>query len=76
MFFAKIVRIQPNVVEDQQPQPLVWGSHSLAELIINAMYDEIVHWLKNIFLPPLGKAGKLYICGTTRLLRCGQSSYS
>ena len=66
---SSVVRSQPNV-EVQQPQPLVWGSHSLAdvELIINATYDEIVHWRKNIFLLPSGKAGKLYIRETTRLL--------
>ena len=63
------MRIQPNV-EIQQPQPLVGGSYSLADidLIINAMYDEIVHWRKNLFLMPSGKVGKLFIRETTHLL--------
>ena len=66
---SSVVRIQPNV-EVLQPQPLVWGSHSLADiqLIVNATYDEIVHWRKNIFLLPSGKAGKQFIRETTRLL--------
>ena len=52
------------------PEPLFWGSHTLRdiELIINATYDEIVHWRKNLFMLPSGAAGKLYIRETTRLL--------
>ena len=66
---SSVVRIQPNV-EVLQPQPLVWGSHSLADiqLIVNATHDEIVHWRKNLFLMPSGKVGKQFIRETTHLL--------
>ena len=53
-----------------QVQPLVWGSYTLQdiELIINATYDEVVHWRKNIFMLPSGAAGKAFIRETTRFL--------
>ena len=38
------------------------------ELIINATYDEIVHWRRNIFMLPSVAAGKAFIRETTRLL--------
>ena len=38
------------------------------ELIINATYDEVVHWRRNLFMLPSGASGKLFIRETTRLL--------
>ena len=45
-----------------QVQPLVWGSYTLQdiELIINATYDEVVQWRKNIFMLPSGAEGKAF----------------
>ena len=60
-----IIPVQPLAV-----QPLVWGSYTLEdlELIVNATYDEIVRWRKNVFMLPSGAAGKAFIRETTRLL--------
>ena len=60
---------EKTVVNKPQETP-IWGTHNSndIELIINATYDEIVHWRKNIFLLPSGKAGKLFIRETSRLL--------
>lgn len=48
----------------------MWGDHTLNELeqVINAVYEEVVYWRKNIFLLPSGAAGKSYIRETTRLI--------
>ncbi len=48
----------------------MWGEHTFEDLeqIINAVYEEVVLWRKNIFLLPSGAAGKSYIRETTRLV--------
>ena len=58
------------VFEEVIAEPVVWGSYNMTdiELIINATYDEIVHWRRNIFILPSGAAGKAFIRETTRLL--------
>ena len=59
--------IVSNVVQNDSP---VWGSLSSADLhqIVNAVYDEIVYWRKNLFMLPSGSAGKEYVCEATRLI--------
>ena len=32
-------------------------------------YDEVVHWDRNIFSVPLGKAGKIYVTELARLFK-------
>jgi len=48
----------------------VWGSLSLddVKLIFNAVYEEVAHWRRNLFLLPTGKAGKDFIDECTRLI--------
>ena len=60
---------QGNLYE-QQSDVHVWGEHTLKDLeqVINAVYEEVVKWRKNIFLLPSGAAGKSYIRETTRLI--------
>ena len=50
-----------------------WGELQPPELVetINAIYNEIVFFKKNLFKLPSGAAGKEYIRETTRLLKCG-----
>ena len=65
-----LIMLELNLATLHDSEPLFWGSHTLRdlELIMNATYDEIVHWRKNHFMKPSGAAGKLYIHETTRLL--------
>ena len=53
---------QGNLYE-QQSDFHVWGEHTLKDLeqVINAVYEEVVKWRKNIFLLQGGAAGKSYI---------------
>ena len=55
----------------------VWGSHTKDDVfqIINATYEEVVFWRKNLFMLPSGQAGKSFIkemtkiiCGTTMVI--------
>ena len=61
--------MQGNLYE-QQRDVHVWGEHTLKDLeqVINAVYEEVVKWGKNIFLLPSGAAGKSYVRETTRLI--------
>ena len=47
-----------------------WGDHSGEEVavLLQDVYDEIVHWRPNIFDIPLGASGKKFVDETTRLL--------
>ena len=47
-----------------------WGNHEsdTFEKNLNNAYEKIVHWKKNIFLLPSGKAGKEFIDEMTRLV--------
>lgn len=47
-----------------------WGNYPshVFETNVSAVYEQIVHWKKNLFLLPSGKAGKQYIDETTRLM--------
>ena len=51
-------------------QGRMWGNLSFDDLqqVINATYEEIVFWKKNLFKLPSGSAGKRYIRETTRLI--------
>jgi hypothetical protein len=49
-----------------------WGildGQSLFQLL-SSIYDEIVHWKRNIFLVPSGSAGKCFVSEVARLLQC------
>ena len=48
----------------------IWGKHSIENLskIIDAAYEEIVYWRKNIFKLPSGAAGKDFIREMTRII--------
>ena len=48
-----------------------WGDMTGEEFsqTINTYYEEIVHWKKNIFKIPSGKAGKAFVIELARLLR-------
>lgn len=35
--------------------------------VLNATYSEVVHWKKNSFVVPLGKAGKAIVCEISSL---------
>ena len=61
--------MQGNLYE-QQRDVHVRGEHTLKDLeqVINAVYEEVVKWRKNIFLLRRGAAGKSYIRETTRLI--------
>ena len=46
-----------------------WGKYKEAQFVkvLNAVYDKLVFWKKNIFFPPYRKSGKQHIEETTRL---------
>jgi hypothetical protein len=50
--------------------PKVWGLHTKEDLhqILNATYEEIVLWRKNVFKLPTGGTGKKFIAETTSLI--------
>eukprot|EP00795_Rhopilema_esculentum_P016554 gene16554-7977_t len=50
--------------------PKVWGIHSKkdVQMVISAIYEEVVYWRRNIFMLPTGSAGKRYIAEMTRLI--------
>ena len=56
--------------------PKVWGLHTKEDLhqILNATYEEIVLWRKNVFKLPTGGAGKKFIAETTT--GCPKKKYS
>ena len=64
------------ILRNIQNQPKIWGPHTKDDmnLIMNATYDEVVHWRRNLFLLPSGAAGKAYIRDTTRLLEAWVNS--
>ena len=37
---------------------------------MNIAYDEVVHWKRNLFVVPFGKAGKEFVQELTRLFHC------
>ena len=47
-----------------------WGNcpSLVFEANVSIVYEQIVYWKKNLFLLPLGKAGKQYIDETTKLM--------
>ena len=48
----------------------VWGSHTKDDIfqIINAAYEEVVFWRKNVFMLPIGQAGKSFIKEMTKMI--------
>ena len=62
--------ISEDVEQPNGARSSVWGLHNKEEVqqIINAIYEEVVFWRRNLFMLPTGKAGKKYIMETTRLI--------
>ena len=62
-----------NTLVDNSRQQIIlrfeWGKYKEAQFVkmLNAVYDKVVFWRKNIFLIPSGKSGKQYIEEKTRL---------
>ena len=49
----------------------IWGNHDSAYMLksMENAYSEVVHWQKNTFTVPFGKAGKEFVFELSRLLR-------
>ena len=64
--------MSPLPVYDGLPEPsFVWGKldGSSATDIIQSCYEEVVHWRRNIFKVPTGKAGNQFVRELSRLFR-------
>ena len=56
----------------QMPSPsFIWGNRDSASMLksMEDAYSEVVHWQKNTFIVPFGKAGKEFVFELSRLLR-------
>ena len=56
----------------QQPMNFRWGQYSGQEIYhdnINLCYEEVVHWLPNLFLVPFGSAGTSLVKEIARLFQ-------
>ena len=53
-----------------QQKSYTWGNYfsHVFEANVSTVYKQVVHWKKNLFLLPSGKAGKQYIDETIKLL--------
>ncbi len=60
----------PNDANFSSQSPRIWGTHTKDDLqqIVNAIYEEIVFWRKNVFMLPSGAAGKAFVKEMTRLV--------
>ena len=67
---------QGNDTDVELPPPVppskpvfMWGTHSGEEFssILKAIYSEVVHWRRNCFTVPLGKAGREFVSELSRL---------
>ena len=67
---ANAINNIPIVAQEATNPDAVWGSHTYVDLnvIVSAVYEEIVKWKKNLFKLPSGNAGKNYIQELTRLI--------
>ena len=63
-------RHEPGAVVENVQVDAVCGPLSVPNLsqIINAIYEEIVHWRQNLFVIPSGSAGKDFVREMTRLI--------
>lgn len=68
----------PEFSKLPDPQNFFWGTRDGPSFTqdINDAYDEIVHWRRNIFKIPSGKAGKMFVRELTRLLNAYAESSS
>ena len=64
---------EPNI-QLPPPEPVsrpgfTWGNHSAADFvnILEATYAEVVHWRRNIFTVPFGKAGREFVGELSKL---------
>ena len=50
-------------------QVFLWGNHSAADFanILEATYSEVVHWRRNCFAVPFGKAGREFVDELSKL---------
>ena len=56
-------------------QAFTWGNHSAAEFtnILEIFYTEVVHWRRNCFTVPFGKAGRELVCELSKLYTSGSA---
>ena len=68
------VSVEDNALSSNNTQssdePKVWGDKTLTEvrLKVDTIYDEIVHWRRNVFKLPSGRHGKEFVQEMTRLI--------
>ena len=57
--------------EPAQPTNFTWGNRSAEEIstTLNEIYEETVHWRKNLFKVPSGKQGKSFVAELARLFQ-------
>ena len=58
-------------------QPFTWGNLTGPEFtnLLDTIYEEVVHWRRNCFSVPLGKAGREFVSELSRLYQAyGQAS--
>ena len=55
----------------QQPRNFRWGPHEGDEFysIISNVYEEVIHWRRNVFLVPSGSTGKAFVSELARLFQ-------
>ena len=67
-----------NSFPDLQPPNFTWNSGS-GEIFcrkINTVYEEVVHWRRNLFQVPSGNAGKSFVSELARLYQAYADSSS
>lgn len=63
------VGVNVNITAEWQLTSLrIWGNHTKEDIHhkIDAIYDEIVLWRRNLFMLPSGAAGKKFVSETTK----------
>jgi hypothetical protein len=63
-----IIALSPvNAINSTIP---IWGSLTREDLtqVVGAVYEEVVHWRKNLFLVPSGAAGKKYVRESAKII--------
>ena len=63
--------IMPVSPPAQQPRNFHWGPHEGDEFysIISNVYEEVIHWRRNVFLVPSGSTGKAFVSELARLFQ-------
>ena len=67
------LQVTDNESSTQLPPPetivFTWGNHSAFDIsnILEATYSEVVHWRRNCFTLPFGKAGREFVSELSKL---------